>query len=89
MVHEFINAAVSRSGLDRCLRRHGVSELKSLQPELEGQAKPLMTFKDHEPGCLHVAIKYLPQIPDETQRRYLFVVTDRATRWVFMRIACE
>ena len=56
MVREFINVAVSRVGLDRCLRRHGVSDLKSLQPELEGQAKPLKIFKDHEPGCLHVAI---------------------------------
>ena len=34
VVREFINAAVSRSGLDRCLRRHGVSDLKSLQPRL-------------------------------------------------------
>jgi hypothetical protein len=28
ITREFINAAVSRSGLDRCLRRHGVSDLK-------------------------------------------------------------
>ena len=86
VTREFINAAVSRSGLDRCLRRHGVSDLKSLQPEIEGQAKPPKTFKDYEPGYLHVDIKYLPQMPDETQRRYLFVAIDRATRWVFMRI---
>jgi hypothetical protein len=31
-------------------------------------------------------IKYLPQMPDETRRRYLFVAIDRATRWVFMEI---
>ena len=86
VTREFINAAVSRSGLDRCLRRHGVSDLKSLQPEIEGQAEPPKTFKDYEPGYLHVDIKYLPKMPDETQRRYLFVAIDRATRWVFMRI---
>ena len=86
VTREFINAAVSRSGLDRCLRRHGVSDLKSLQPEIEGQAKPPKTFKDYEPGYLHVDIKYLPQMPDETQRRYLFVAIDRDTRWVFMHI---
>ena len=30
IVTEFINPAVSRSGLGRCLRRHGVSDLKAL-----------------------------------------------------------
>ena len=85
MIREFINGEVSRSGLDRCLRRHGVSDLKSLQPQIEGQPKPLKTFKDYEPGFLHIDTKYLPQMPDETYRRYLFVAIDRATRWVFMR----
>ena len=85
VIREFLNPDVSRSGLDRCLRRHGVSDLRSLQPELQGPAKPMKTFKDYEPGFLHIDIKYLPQMPDETQRRYLFVAIDRATRWVFMR----
>ncbi|UKL13093.1 hypothetical protein LGS26_06225 [Dissulfurimicrobium hydrothermale] len=30
-VHEFINSHVSRSGLDRCLRRYGVSNLSELK----------------------------------------------------------
>jgi transposase InsO family protein len=85
VTREFINPDVSRSGLDRCLRRHGVCDLKSLQPQIEGQARPLKTFKDYEPGFLHIDIKYLPQMPDESYRRYLFVAIDRATRWVFMR----
>ena len=85
VIREFINPDVSRSGLDRCLRRHGVSVLKSLLPQPEGPAKPVKTFKDYEPGFLHIDIKYLPQMPDETQRRYLYVAIDRATRWVFMR----
>ena len=79
LTREFINAAVSRSGLDRCLRRHGVSDLKSLQPTIEGEPVPLKTFKDYEPGFLHIDIKYLPQMPDETHRRYLYVAIDRAT----------
>jgi transposase InsO family protein len=86
VTREFINPDVSRSGLDRCLRRHEVADLKSLQPEQEVQAKPLKTFKDYEPGYLHIDIKYLPQMPDETRRRYLYVAIDRATRWVYMRI---
>ena len=85
VAREFINPDVSRSGLDRCLRRHGVCDLESLQPRIEGQTKPLKTFKDYEPGFLHIDIKYLPQMPDETHRRYFFVAIDRATRWVFMR----
>ena len=85
VIREFINPDVSRSGLDRCLRRHGVSVLNSLLPQPEGPAKPVKTFKDYEPGFLHIDIKYLPQMPDETQRRYLYVAIDRATRWVFMR----
>jgi hypothetical protein len=31
----------------------------------------------------------LPQIPDETQRRYLFVAIDRATGWVFIKIHAD
>ena len=31
VVREFINRNVSRSGLDRCLRRHGVANLRELQ----------------------------------------------------------
>ena len=62
ITREFINAAVSRSGLDRCLRRHGVSDLKSLLPQAEGETAPLRTFKDCEPGFVHIDIKYLPQM---------------------------
>ena len=31
LVREFLNPKVSRSGLDRCLRRHGVSNLRALE----------------------------------------------------------
>jgi hypothetical protein len=39
-----------------------------------------------EPGFLHIDIKNLPLMPDETARRYLFVAIDRATRWVYIEI---
>jgi hypothetical protein len=67
VTREFINPAVSRAGLGRCLRRHGVSDLRNLVSVLEGD-KPATkkTFKDYEPGYLHIDIKYLPQMPDET-----------------------
>ena len=85
ITHEFINPHASRSGLNRCLVRHGVATLAGLVPVVEGEAAPKKTFKDYEPGFLHVDIKYLPQMPDEAHRRYLFVAIDRATRWVYLR----
>ncbi|MBK8637692.1 MAG: hypothetical protein IPN92_05180 [Chromatiaceae bacterium] len=35
VTREFLNARVSRSGLDRCLRRQGVSDFKALLPRDE------------------------------------------------------
>ena len=84
---EFLCPAVSRSGLDRCLRRHGVGNLNALKPQ-----EPVVsskTFKSYEPGYVHVDVKYLPQMQDESSRRYLFVAIDRATRWVFVRIYAD
>jgi transposase InsO family protein len=86
VTREFVNPAVSRAGLGRCLRRHGVSNLRELVAEKSDEPAVKKTFKDYEPGFLHIDIKYLPQMPDETQRRYLFVAIDRATRWVYMEI---
>lgn len=83
--------AVSRSGLDRCLRRHGVGCRRDLLPPAE--KTPSKTFKAYAPGFVHVDVtrratklKYLPQMQDETSRRYLFVAIDCATRWVFIAI---
>ena len=84
VVREFLNPHVSRSGLDRCLRRHGVGNLRDLKPKAPKPAhKP---FKAYEPGYIHIDVKYLPQMADEERRRYLFVAIDRATRWAFVRI---
>ena len=64
-----------------------MSRLEDVIPKAEGEAiQAKKTFKDYEPGFIHIDIKYLPQMPDETSRRYLFVAIDRATRWVFMHI---
>jgi transposase InsO family protein len=86
ITREFINEDVSRSALNRCLVRHDVGNLRTLRSQLsesqDSTTKPSKTFKDYEPGFVHIDIKYLPQMPDETQRRYLFVAIDRATRWV-------
>ena len=89
VAREFLNPNLSRSALDRGLRRHGVSNLKAMLREQEGEAagsKPFKSFKDYEPGFVHVDIQYLPQMQGEASRRYLFVAIDRATRWVYLEI---
>lgn len=66
VVREFLNLNVSRSGLDRCLRRHAVCNLRELQASA---AKPKHSpFKAYEPGYLHVDVKYLLQMADELSR---------------------
>ena len=87
VTREFITPAASRSGLDRCLRRHGLSNLKALRPtEDQASPAPAKPFKTYAPGFVHVDVKYLPQMPDEDQRRYLFAAIDRATRWVYVEL---
>jgi transposase InsO family protein len=84
LMREFRNRNVSRSGLDCCLRRYGAGNLKVLLPEVFTESSK--TFKTHEHGFPQVDVKHLHQTADETTRRYLFVVIDLATRWVFVRI---
>jgi len=89
VIRQFIHPDMSRSALDRLLRRYGVSNLKSLIAAKEGetsQPKATKGFKDYEPGFIHIDVKYLPKMPDETQGRYLFVAIDRATRWVYLEV---
>lgn len=89
IAREFLNPALSRSALDRCLRRHGLGSLKAMlceQGEVTGKGTPTKTFKDYAPGFVHIDVKYLPQMQDERSRGYLFVAIDRATRWVYLDI---
>ena len=86
VAREFVCPDLSRSALDRCLRRHGVARLADLLPEAEGKPPLPKTFKDYAPGFVHVDIKYLPQMPDEAEHRYLFAAIDRASRWVYVEI---
>ena len=74
ITREFINPAVSRAGLGRCLRRHSVSQLTDLVTQESDGPATKKTFKNYKPGFIHIDIKYPPQMPDETVRRYLFMV---------------
>lgn len=84
VVREFLNPHVSRSGLDRCLRRNGVGNLRELRPK-KRPSRHIPPPK-HMSRDLHIDIKYLPQMADEDRPRYLFVAIDRATHWVFVRM---
>ena len=91
IAREFIEPNLSRAALDRCLRRHGVSNLHALQRDREEEeggapAPRARGFKSYEPGFMHIDVKYLPQMQDETSRSYLFVAIDRATRWVYLEV---
>ena len=91
VVREFIKSDMGRSSLIRLLNRHGVNRLKDLYIEQYGEEevnKP-KTFKDYEPGYLHVDIKYLPNMPNDPQKRYLLVAIDRATRWVHLKVITD
>lgn len=83
LVREFINPAVSRSGLDRCLRRHGVSRLR---PLLEFQsASETVLGKQREPGELHVHLASLQAMSNAQREQVLLFAVDHVTRWVFVR----
>ena len=82
VIHEFIEPSMSRSALDRLLRRRGCSRL----PAPQAQPSTGKAFKAYEPGYVHVDLKYLPQMANEKSRSYVFVAIDRATRWVYICI---
>jgi transposase-like protein len=85
VTREFIHAGATRSGLHRLLARKGLSRLPR-EPAPDKAHKP---FKSYAPGFLHMDVKYLPQMANETRHRYLFVAIDRATRWVFVQIKAQ
>jgi transposase InsO family protein len=87
---DFLDPSLSRAALLRCLKRNQVNDLKALRVqqlgEPEQQTRRRKTFKDYEPGFVHVDIKYLPQLPEESDRCFLFAAIDRASKWVYFEI---
>jgi transposase len=86
VTRRFINPDVSRSGLNRLLQREGLGSLRARGKEETDATARKKGFKEYAQGFIHIDIKYLPKMPDETSRRYLFVAIDRAIRWVFLHI---
>jgi len=87
ITREHIKPDISRAGLHRCLTRNSVGNLRELMPtEPTDNSQSVKAFKDYPPGFIHIDIKYLPKMPDEETRKYLFVAIDRASRWVHLAI---
>jgi ATP-dependent exoDNAse (exonuclease V) beta subunit len=66
-----------------------VSDLRDLVEQESGTMAAKKTFKDYEPRFLQIDITYLPQMPDEMERRNLFVAMERATCWVYIGIYAD
>ncbi len=49
VVREFLNPNVSRSGLDRCLRRHGVGNLRELKAKASKPKRPSQSTNPSKP----------------------------------------
>jgi len=77
VVREFLNPAMSRSGLDPCLRRHGAGRIRDRKAK-DGTPKH-NGLKAYQPGYTHIDVKYPPHMANETSRSYLFVVINWAT----------
>jgi transposase InsO family protein len=74
-----LNPKLSRSGIHRCLKRHGLST------RLTPQTAPAIAFQTDAPaGFIHIDVKYLP--PLNRRRSYGYVAIDRATRFVYLEI---
>jgi len=75
---------INRYNVYRCLKRHGLSQLKVLIEEEREIQKTYKPFKAYEPGYVHVDVKKIPKLKGETEKNYLFVSIDRATRLVYI-----
>lgn len=84
VVRESLHPNASRSELDRCLRRHGQSNLRDMRGT--GAWPKHSAFRAHGPEYIHDNVQYLLKMANETARRYLFVAIDQASHCIFIRV---
>jgi transposase InsO family protein len=76
---------VNRDAVYRILKAEGLNRL----PPAPQRQRESGTFKDYDLGFLHMDIKHLPKLRDQegvVRKRYLYVVIDRASRWVHLAV---
>src|SRR5215217_671175 len=71
--------ALTRSGLHRCLQRHGISRL----PEAAGTTPGRGRFKAYPIGYVHIDIA---EVRTEQGKLYLFVAIDRTSKFAFVEL---
>ena len=71
--------ALTRSGLHRCLQRHGISRL----PGAEGEGPGKKRFQAYPIGYFHLDIA---EVRTEQGKLYLFVAIDRTSKFAFARL---
>ena len=70
---------LTRSSLHRCLQRHGISQL----PTVEGDAPNKRKFKSYPIGYFHIDIA---EVRTEEGRLYLLVAIDRTSKFAFVEL---
>jgi len=79
VMRQGVNPNISRSGVFRCLKRHGINKLPDLDPP-----EPSQPFRTYDCGFIHMDLKHLSKL--DGQVAYVFVAIDRATRFVYAEI---
>jgi hypothetical protein len=85
----FIHPGISRSDLAKRLKKQIASNQDDLHDEGESQTHGKQIFKSHDPGFLHISIEQLPESLNHESNSYLFIATDRATRWLHFETMSE
>ena len=70
---------LTRSSLHRCLQRHGISQL----PTIEGDAPIRRKFKSYPIGYFHIDIA---EVRTEQGKLYLLVAIDRTSKFAFVEL---
>ncbi len=70
---------LTRSSLHRCLQRHGISQL----PSVEGDQPNKRKFKSYPIGYFHIDIA---EVRTEQGRLYLLVAIDRTSKFAFVEL---
>ncbi len=73
---------LTRSSLDRCLQRHGISRL----PDMKGDKPKRQRFKQYRIGFFHMDIA---EVRTAEGKLYLFVAIDRTSKFVVARLFPE
>ena len=70
---------LTRSSLHRCLQRHGISQLPSIEGDKPGKRK----FKTYPIGYFHIDIA---EVRTEEGKLYLFVAIDRTSKFAYAEL---